>query len=650
MAMLRERAPLSGEVSWESIGRTTALRVFVAVPVVADGRVLGAVLVSRTPRNIVQTLYSKRHALMALAVVLVASVAALAWFAGYTVVRPTRQLCGDGAAGGARRECGRDGARSARPMTREARSLSRPRAGPGGPRMNHLRGVTGRLAGRIDPLGVLMTVAALVVFVAHGFHGSLYRDAAIYAYAGQQVADGVPPYVGIMNRAGPLAHLVPGLGVLGAQLVGIDELLGMRILMMVLSIAVVWVTYLCGRDLFGSRLAGTVSATAMLTFQGFVTYATGGPREKTIMMLFLVMGVWAVSKRRWAWAGVCVAFATLAWQPAFFPTTAAALVGIAALRSVRPIGRALISFAVGGLVPTAICVLGFWMAGALRDFVDGFVLANARYTRQPGLIEWADTGFSQLENGFGWSLWVAITGLVMSLVIGAARAPGAFRDRAPNLAAVTANGAAALAAFLWSLRAFNGWPDAMVLLPMAALGIGAIAQLVLDHTPRRWGTDARDRGQRPAPDRRAHRVRGHARRQARASATGRRPDPRQRTRRSHDHVLRGGPATGADRTDQPVPAPELPRRARRVRRRHLPGGLAGFADFVAQERPTYLTFDNEESYPFLADVLDRDYVRVGTTSGWTWFVSRDVGPEVIQDLRDTKVLVNETGRASASDR
>ena len=59
-------------VSWESISRTTALRVFVAVPVVADGRVLGAVLVSRTPRNIVQTLYSKRYALLALAVVLVA--------------------------------------------------------------------------------------------------------------------------------------------------------------------------------------------------------------------------------------------------------------------------------------------------------------------------------------------------------------------------------------------------------------------------------------------------------------------------------------------------------------------------------------------------------------------------------------------------
>src|SRR5918994_3712688 len=90
VAMLRQRAPLSGEVSWESISRTTALRVFVAVPVVADGRVLGAVLVSRTPRNIVQTPYSNRDALLALAVVLIVSAAGPAPVAGDSLVRAQR--------------------------------------------------------------------------------------------------------------------------------------------------------------------------------------------------------------------------------------------------------------------------------------------------------------------------------------------------------------------------------------------------------------------------------------------------------------------------------------------------------------------------------------------------------------------------------
>lgn len=92
MAALRERDVDPADYSVISISRNTALRVFVAVPILADGRVLGAVMVSRTPRNIVQTLYSKRYALLEAALMMVAAVVALAFFTGQTVIRPTRQL------------------------------------------------------------------------------------------------------------------------------------------------------------------------------------------------------------------------------------------------------------------------------------------------------------------------------------------------------------------------------------------------------------------------------------------------------------------------------------------------------------------------------------------------------------------------------
>jgi len=121
-AVLRERPPLSTDQGWESISRNTDVRVFVAVPAIEDGHVLGAVLVSRTPRNIVQTLYGKRYALLGLAAVLIVSVLALAWFAGYTIVRPTRQL----AAMAQRVASGEVRAVKplATPMTHEARLLS----------------------------------------------------------------------------------------------------------------------------------------------------------------------------------------------------------------------------------------------------------------------------------------------------------------------------------------------------------------------------------------------------------------------------------------------------------------------------------------------------------------------------------------------
>jgi signal transduction histidine kinase len=121
-ASLRERDVDPADYSLISISRNTALRVFVAVPIIAEGHVLGAVLVSRTPRNIVQTLYSKRYALLELAIILVATVVALAWFAGQTVVRPTRQLAAMA------RRVARGELRSVeplhRPLMREARQLS----------------------------------------------------------------------------------------------------------------------------------------------------------------------------------------------------------------------------------------------------------------------------------------------------------------------------------------------------------------------------------------------------------------------------------------------------------------------------------------------------------------------------------------------
>ena len=77
-------------------------------------------------------------------------------------------------------------------------------------------GWSSRLRGT-DPLVPLVALVSVVVYVLHGFHGTLTRDLGIYSYAGQQVADGVPPYLGVLNRAGPLAHVLPGVGAVVAR-------------------------------------------------------------------------------------------------------------------------------------------------------------------------------------------------------------------------------------------------------------------------------------------------------------------------------------------------------------------------------------------------------------------------------------------------
>ena len=122
---------------------------------------------------------------------------------------------------------------------------------------------------RIDPVLPAVAVVAGATYALHGFDGMLTRDLAIYSYAGQQVAEGVPPYLGVMNRAGPLAHAIPALGVLVARGLGLDDLYTMRIFFMLIAVVCVCAVYVLGRDAFRSRLVGVVTASTFLTFSFF---------------------------------------------------------------------------------------------------------------------------------------------------------------------------------------------------------------------------------------------------------------------------------------------------------------------------------------------------------------------------------------------
>lgn len=79
-----------------SISRSTGIRVFVAVPVVIDRRMHGAVLLSRTPASILQALYGKRYLLLQAAGVILAVMLAVALFVSRLIARPLARLA-DGA-------------------------------------------------------------------------------------------------------------------------------------------------------------------------------------------------------------------------------------------------------------------------------------------------------------------------------------------------------------------------------------------------------------------------------------------------------------------------------------------------------------------------------------------------------------------------
>ena len=252
---------------------------------------------------------------------------------------------------------------------------------------------------------------SLVTFALHGVTGSLSRDLSVYTYAGQQVVDGHPPYLGILNRAGPLAHLCPALGVCIARIVGIDDLVGARLLFMAISVLCVCTAYLLGRDLFGSALVGLVTAATFLSFQGFIEYASNGPREKTPMMLFILLALWAMVHRRWFAAGLCVSLATLTLQIGFFAAAPAVLVAL--LLAPGEVGRirALLRFVAGGLAPVLVFLGYFALVGALKEAVDAFLVLNFRYSTSNPLTDHIGSHVTKLKEGYGVTLWFMLVGL-----------------------------------------------------------------------------------------------------------------------------------------------------------------------------------------------------------------------------------------------
>jgi len=91
-SLLRRRVSDEPAPPYSSLSRETGVRVFVALPVVAGERVLGAVVLSRTPMTLGKAFYQDRMSLLAMAAILVVAVLAVSLLAAALIVRPVRAL------------------------------------------------------------------------------------------------------------------------------------------------------------------------------------------------------------------------------------------------------------------------------------------------------------------------------------------------------------------------------------------------------------------------------------------------------------------------------------------------------------------------------------------------------------------------------
>jgi hypothetical protein len=489
-----------------------------------------------------------------------------------------------------------------------------------------------RRLGALDPWLVVSCGVAFVVYLVHGFDGALGVDLAVYSYAGQQVAEGQLPYEAIINRSGPLAHLIPGIGAWTARVVGADDVLGMRVMFMVISVVSVGLAYVVGRDLFRWRPAGLASAAALLSFECFTRFATYGPREKTFLVLCLLALLLTLLRGRWFTAGVFVSLGALTWQPTFLLAMTGAVVAVAlSLPSGR--WRALARVVVGGLVPVTVTVLAYLVAGELDVFLEDFLLINMQYTKQPGLFAMTEHGWGATIAGYGVSIWGFVVGLVALLVFAGRALTEVRGGPSPHRAALIAAGAMLVTGLLWSLKAFNSWPDTFIFMPMAALGIAGLATLLRERLPARvalaatlaWVLVATGVG-------------------AAYSWTAR-DTTYPETRADYRSVLALLPP---DARILGIEAPEplvIARKPNLSRYQllgyglmgHLkdtwPGGKQGYADWVVEEKPALVVVGTDPWTRWLVRKLTSEYRVVGTPPEQTWLVPRDLDPETTEALR-----------------
>lgn len=155
----------------------------------------------------------------------------------------------------------------------------------------------------------------LVVYLTQNLGGGLSRDGAIYLYSGQQLLEGVPPYVSIFDHKGPLTPLISAFGVLISGALGASQIFTVRVLFLIFGSLAIVTVYALSRSLLGSVRSAVFSTLTFIGFFSFARYAVAEPEAKTPMLLFQSLALLFTVQKRWFLAGLCGSLTALVWQP-----------------------------------------------------------------------------------------------------------------------------------------------------------------------------------------------------------------------------------------------------------------------------------------------------------------------------------------------
>ncbi len=336
--------------------------------------------------------------------------------------------------------------------------------------------MTRRVGGALVALAV-----AVALFTRHGIGGTLNRDEGIYAYAGQQLARGVPPYASIFDPKGPLASMIAGGAAWIARLAHSNDIYAIRAAFFACSLLTVLAVYVLAVRLFGSALAGLTAAVVFSASRPFALDALAGPDAKTPGVLFAVVSMWLLCRRSWFWGAFAGALAALVWQPLLIYPVLAAVVAL--LEPGRHRWRSFGLAVAGAATPVLLVSAYFALAGAFGELLESalvFPLTGIDRSAEslPARlwhICWVVTHYYGLAGVLFW------VGLVLLVLVAGARVVHRRDSLGSALSAPLVS--VVVASLAWNVAYattdFQSYPDLYPLLPYPAIGIGgAVALLV----------------------------------------------------------------------------------------------------------------------------------------------------------------------------
>lgn len=324
-------------------------------------------------------------------------------------------------------------------------------------------------------------IIAALLFSRYGENGNLWRDESIYAYGGQQLLHGVPVYASIFDPKTPLGTILCGLGAWVGGWFGLNDVHAMRLEFFVFACFAAVAVYYLVLGLWKSPLAGIVAAVTFMSFRGFALDALTGPDAKTPGILFAVLSMALVARRRWFWGAFLGSLAFLVWQPlAIYAAVAVVWAVLASDAEGR--WRSGLRALAGAVIPVAATVLYFLLAGALPKFVEAaFVFPVTGVQRgQETVADRIDRIVFIVGRDYGNTrvlFWGGLVLMLALLVVAVARGRSSLMGvvREPYVGVVIAT-FLGIAAF--TLSDFQGYPDLYPLLPYAAIGLGGTVALV----------------------------------------------------------------------------------------------------------------------------------------------------------------------------